>query len=263
MFNPNSLLLLLSELFSKVITAVITEVITPPVLTGIALIGGWLVGLLALAEWLYRRGVLPSEMSRKLVHIGTGQVVPLAWWFGIPGWVGIAAAIVAAAIAIISHWQAILPSVNGVGRKTWGTLFYAISIGVSMGWFFAIGQPHIAALGIGVMAWGDGFAAIVGQRWGRHPYQLWGMGKSWEGSLTMFAVSFLVCSFFLALGEPGQADLIANSNLQNLEEIASIAAIVALVAMTLEAFSKWGVDNLTVPIGCAIVALFLQNCWLV
>jgi phytol kinase len=161
-----------------------------------------------------------------------------------------AAAIVAAGIAIASRWLAILPSVNGIGRDSWGTLFYAISIGVSIGCFFAQDQPQLAAIGIGVMAWGDGLAAIVGQKFGRHRYRVWGMVKSWEGSLTMLVASFvvivLVLGFVSGFGWP----------------VWAIAAIVAPIATLLEAFSKWGIDNLTVPLGSAIVTLYLQNLWL-
>lgn len=235
---------------SDLLTLISRELFAPAVLSGIAIVGGWLTFLLGLAEWLYRSQHLPAELSRKLVHIGTGHVVLLAWWLDIPAWIGIAAAIVAAGIAIASRWLAILPSVNGIGRDSWGTLFYAISIGVSIGVFFAQGQPHLAAIGIGVMAWGDGLAAIVGQKFGRHRYHIWGMTKSWEGSLTMFMASFvvsvLVFSFVSGFGWP----------------VWAIAVIIAAIATILEAFSKWGIDNLTVPLGSAIVALYLQNLWL-
>ena len=235
---------------SDLLTWIARELLAPTVLPGIAIVGGWLALLLGLAEWLYRSQHLPAELSRKLVHIGTGHVVLLAWWLDIPAWVGIAAAIVAAAIAITSHWLAILPSVNSIGRESWGTLFYAISIGVSIGWFFAHNQPHLAAIGIGVMAWGDGLAAIIGQKFGQHRYSVWGMSKSWEGSLTMFVASFvvsvLVFGFVAGFLWPTWA----------------IAASVATIATALEAFSKWGIDNLTVPLGSAIVALYLQTLWL-
>jgi phytol kinase len=235
---------------SDLLTAMTQELFAPAVLSGIAVVGGWLALLLGLAEWLYRSQHLPGELSRKLVHIGTGHVVLLAWWLEIPAWIGMAAAIVAAGIAIASRWLAILPSVNGIGRDSWGTLFYAISIGVSIGCFFAQDQPQLAAIGIGVMAWGDGLAAIVGQKFGRHRYRVWGMVKSWEGSLTMLVASFvvivLVLGFVSGFGWP----------------VWAIAAIVAPIATLLEAFSKWGIDNLTVPLGSAIVTLYLQNLWL-
>ena len=40
------------------------------------------------------------------------------------------------------------------------------------------------------MAWGDGLAAIIGQRFGKHQYQIGTIKKSWEGSLAMTGAAF-------------------------------------------------------------------------
>jgi phytol kinase len=133
-----------------------------------------------------------------------------------------------------------------VGRKSLGTFFYAVSIGVLTAAFWQT-APYYAVIGILVMTWGDGFAALVGQRWGQHPYKLGGIQKSWEGSLTMFGVSYVVSSLVL-LGVQG-----------NLWQTWVIPLGIATAATALEAFSKLGIDNLTVPIGSAIVAFLLNR----
>ncbi|MGA1627205.1 MAG: diacylglycerol/polyprenol kinase family protein, partial [Prochlorothrix sp.] len=92
------------------------------------------------------------------------------------------------------------------------------------------------------MTWGDGLAALVGKRWGRHPYQVWGERKSWEGSGAMLGVSWLVGFFVLSgLGLSFGLKL-------------GITFLVALCATVLESFSKLGIDNLTVPLGSAALA---------
>lgn len=212
-------------------------------------VGLWLGSIVLFAEWLSRSGKAGSEVVRKVVHVGVGNVILLAWWLQIPAWVGIAASILASAIAFASYFVPILASVNSVGRQSWGTFFYAVSIGILIAWFWPIHQPQYAALGILVMTWGDGLAAIVGQRFGRHPYELWGIKKSWEGSLTMCLVSYLVSSAIL-LG------VLGNSWATWLIPIA-----IAPVATGLEAFSKFGVDNLTVPLGSAALGFGLYQ-WL-
>jgi phytol kinase len=213
----------------------------------ISLVGAWLGLILLIAEGLNRFTQTDPEISRKIVHIGTGNVILLAWWLEIPAWVGIAAAVLAGAIALISYFFPILPSVNSVGRQSWGTFFYAVSIGVLIAWFWPLQLPQYAALGILVMTWGDGLAATIGQRFGKHTYQVWGIKKSWEGSLTMFLVSFFVSNLIL-LAVQG-----------NIWQTWVFAAVVALVATTLEAFSKFGIDNLTVPLGSAAIAFFLNQ----
>lgn len=205
----------------------------------LAIAAGWLGLVGGIAEALYRTKLANPEVVRKVVHIGTGNVILLAWWLQIPMWVGVIASIFFSAIAFLSYRFPILPSINGVGRKSLGTFFYAVSIGILVAWFWSVRQPYHAAIGILVMTWGDGLAALVGQRFGRHPYKLWGMQKSWEGSLAMATISYLVSSLILlcVYGSVWQVWVIALG--------------VSLLATGLEAFSKYGIDNLTVPLGSA------------
>jgi phytol kinase len=217
---------------------------TLPLGVQVAIVLAWLGSVGLLAEWVYRRTVGGAELSRKVVHIGAGNVILLAWWLQVPQWLGITASVLFSAIAYLSYHVPILPSVNGVGRKSLGTFFYAISIGSLLALFWTQ-APQYTAIGILVMAWGDGFAALVGQRFGQHPYTLWGMQKSWEGSLTMAIVSFGV--ILLTLG----------SVQGNIWQIWLMAGVTAAIATGLEAFSKFGIDNLTVPIGSAIACFAL------
>lgn len=211
------------------------------------LVAAYLAIVFLVAEGLYRYSQTGSEIPRKVVHIGSGNVVLLAWWLHIPAWVGIWAAIVAAAIALLSYRLPILPGINGVGRKSLGTFFYAISFGVLIAGFFPQDRAEYAALGMLIMAWGDGMAALIGQRWGRHGYQLWGMKKSWEGSIAMLAISCAIsCSILLNVqGNSWQTWVVCLS--------------VAVLATVLEAFSKFGIDNLTVPLGTAALAFLLRQ----
>lgn len=213
----------------------------------VAVVLVWLTIVALLAEGVNRFTQSGSEMVRKVVHIGTGNVILIAWWLKIPMWVGVSASIAFSAIALLSYYVPILPSINSIGRKSLGTFFYAVSIGVLVAWFWKLNLPQFAALGVLVMTWGDGFAAIIGQRFGRHPYKLWNMQKSWEGSLAMGLISFVVSSSILLTTQG------------NFWQIWLISLIVAIAAATLEAFSKYGIDNLTVPIGSATIAYFLTQ----
>jgi len=213
----------------------------------VAIVGAWIGAVGLLAEGLHRYTSVGAEVVRKVVHIGVGNVILLAWWLQVPAWLGIGASVFFSAIAFLSYRLPILPSINGVGRKSLGTFFYAVSIGVLMAGFWSH-QPHFAVLGVLVMTWGDGLAALIGQRFGKHPYKLWEMQKSWEGSLTMALVSFAVSGLVLM-------------SVQGMNWTTGIIALtIALIATGLEAYSRYGVDNLTVPIGSA-VAGFLLN-WL-
>ena len=188
-----------------------------------------------------------SEYVRKVVHIGTGNIILLAWWMMIPAWAIVGAGVFFAGVTLLSYRFALLPSINNVGRKSYGTFFYAVSIAVLGGWFWTINRPEFAVLGILVMTWGDGMAGLIGKQFGRHGYEIWGMKKSWEGSVTMAVVSAVVCALVLS----------ATTSVSGIIVILSIG--VGISAALLEAFSKFGLDNLTVPIASAAIAYGLVN----
>ncbi len=216
----------------------------------IAIVLLWLGMVGGTAEWAYRHTDWGAELSRKIVHIGAGNVILLAWWLQIPQGIGIAASVVCSAIAFLSYYIPILPSVNGVGRKSLGTFFYAVSMGVLLALFW-LDAPQYAAIGILIMTWGDGLAAVVGQQFGKHPYTLWGMQKSWEGTLAMAVVSFGVVMAILG-GMEGNVGT-------TWVAVWLIAGGTAAIASGLEAFSKFGIDNLTVPIGSALTCFGLVH----
>jgi len=221
------------------------DTLLSPISLQIAIVALWIGLLLLVASLLNRFGNDNAEVVRKVVHIGTGNVILFAWWLHIPVFVGVGASILASIVTFLSYSFPILPGINSVGRKSLGTFFYAVSIGILVAWFWTINRPQYAALGILVMAWGDGLAALVGQRFGKHPYKIWENKKSWEGSGTMALVSLIVSGLiFLSVnGNNWQTWIVSLS--------------VALVATILEAFSVYGIDNLTVPLGSAALGFFL------
>ncbi len=210
------------------------------------LVLAWLLLVGGLSETARRWGYGP-EITRKIVHIGAGQVILLAWWLAVPAWLGVLASVVFGAVALLSYRLPLLPGINSVGRKSLGTFFYALSIGCSMIWFWPLHQPQYAAIGILTMTWGDGLAALVGQRFGAHPYQIWGEKKSVEGSVMMLLVSYAVVAGVLWAV---QGAVLATW---------VVAAIAAMIATILEAISKYGIDNLSVPLGTAAVCFWLQT----
>nr|WP_242035709.1 MULTISPECIES: diacylglycerol/polyprenol kinase family protein [unclassified Leptolyngbya] len=201
-----------------------------------------------LAEMVGQLGLADSEVVRKIVHIGIGNVILLAWWLQIPAWLGVSASLLFSGVTLLSYWLPILPGINSVGRQSLGTFFYTLSFASLIGLFWS-SLPHFAVLGILVMAWGDGLAALIGQTWGRHPYQIWGMKKSWEGTAAMFLISFMVAGTVL-------------SALPTQEPIWVVAGLVAIAATILESCSKFGVDNLTVPLGSGAIAFLLSQLFL-
>lgn len=211
----------------------------------VAIVGAWLGTVVLVAAAVGRYTAAESEIIRKIVHLGTGNAILLAWWLHIPAIAGIIASILASVVTLLSYKLPILPGINSVGRQSLGTFFYSLSIGLLIAWFWPMQQPQYAVLGVLVMTWGDGLAALMGQRFGKHPFKILGMQKSWEGCMTMALVSYIVSSLVL-LGAQG-----------NVWQTWSVPVVVALVATSLELFSKFGIDNLTVPLGSAAISFVL------
>ncbi|CEJ47258.1 SEC59/DGK1/VTE5 family protein [Chrysosporum ovalisporum Ak1311] len=223
----------------------------PPLWLKTTVVAVWVSFILFLAWVVYRFAKGEPEIVRKIVHIGTGNVIMLAWWLNVPASLGITASIVASGITLLSYRFPIFPGINSVGRRSFGTFFYAVSIGILVAWFWHIQQPQYAAIGIMVMAWGDGLAALIGQRFGKHKYKVLGAQKSWEGSLTMTLASYTITSLILLSVEG------------NIWPIWVVSLAIALTATCLEAISFLGIDNLTVPLGSAALAFFLIDTFLV
>ena len=66
-----------------------------------------------------------------------------------------------------------------------GLFFYALIWSVLL-FIFNGNSLWIVAMAIAALVYGDGFAALIGSKFGRIKYTIWGGEKSLEGSLAMF-----------------------------------------------------------------------------
>jgi phytol kinase len=205
----------------------------------------WL-GLVFLASEILRRFKQDPELVRKVVHIGTGNVLLIAWWLHIPTWLCVTAGVTFSAIALASHYKNILPMIHDVGRKTYGVFYYALSITILVV-FLWDSHPQYVVIGVMVMSWGDGMAALIGKRFGRHTFVHLGNKRSLEGSFAMFATSLM-----MIIGIFGLTHGIHTRDI-------GIAMPVAAIAALLEAYSPGGTDNISVPLSSAALSYVLQS----
>jgi phytol kinase len=225
-------------------------------LLGLAASYAYAIGLIALAEWLRRAVGVRRDWTRKLVHIGAGM-----WVFGV--------------LALFDTWQlGVLPFATFIAGNylfyryqlfdamdeaggTLGTVYFAVAMTLLFGLLWRPAGPTdrapYAVAGAMALTWGDALAALVGRRFGRRHYRLWGDQRSLEGSAAMFAASG--ATMFLALALlPGSALCPAATPLHPGRTL--LAALLGAGAATLaEAISPHGTDNLSVPLVAAGVAL--------
>ena len=178
------------------------------------------------------------ELSRKIVHIGTGAVVPLAWFFEIPFVVALPVAAVITVVTTINHQWRFIPAVEDVDRNSYGTIAYGIAITTLLLLFWPTRADAVSA-GVLVMALGDGLAGLIGRNVASPKWVLFGQNKSSVGTMTMAVVSGLV---LIGLARWSGADL-------------SLPAALGMVAMAtgLEQLSWRGLDNLSVPLSVGVL----------
>ena len=206
-------------------------------LLGVAAVAGWLALLALAALQVRQRWNGQREWSRKLVHIGTGVVVPIAWATGIDRLIAIPAAGLITLLAALNHRFRLLPAIEDVGRSSYGTIAYGASITLLLLQFWPQ-QPAAVAAGVLVMAVGDGLAGLLGPLVSSPCWLVWGQRKSVVGTGAMAAGSLamllLVRQLTISAGLPHP-------------ELPAMLAISA-TAVVLEQVAVGGLDNFTVPL---------------
>lgn len=185
-------------------------------------------GVIGISALLNKFGVLSDEGSRKLIHIGVGNWIIVAYfYFDNPFW----AVFPPFTFIIFNYISYRFNLIQAMERKEksrndLGTVYYAVSLFVVvLADFVLFDQVKLSVLPMLVMAYGDGFGAVIGSRFSsKKLYQ----NKTIFGSATMFVATVLI-SVILGFSMLG-------------------IIIISVVATVVELFSPRGFDNLTVPL---------------
>jgi dolichol kinase len=205
---------------------------------------GYVLIIIVISGKLDRFLNISQKTARKFLHIMIGNlpfIIPLFSLTIFPTFVAAPFIIVTFLATPYSPFTSITKKLKGLSVLTeeghqWGLVFYAIAY-TALAFLFG-GKPHIIAVGILPMAYGDAAASMVGEKYGKHKYKLVAE-KSLEGSVAMF----LTCLASLA------ASMLFFSYLYGFPFFSKSLAVLAASAVTtiVEGFSPMGFDNLTVP----------------
>jgi len=201
-----------------------------------------------------------GKSSRKLLHVLIGNLPLLIPFFTLNVFPSNFPFLVAAPFIVVtflaspySPIQKLSERFSGLTGITeeghhLGLVYYSISYTL-LALFFA-SKPYIIAAGILPMAYGDAFAAIIGEKYGKTRYRIF-TKKSLEGSAAMFLASFLSL----------EVSLLYFSALYSLPllGLSVVALCVALAVTLIEAVSPRGFDNITVPISGALIFLLVNG----
>ena len=177
-----------------------------------------------------------KEIVRKIIHIGIGPLIPIAKFLKIDQNSAFIFTGIVSLIVLINYTYKLFPTIEDVERKSYGTIFYCLSLLILI-WLFWDKDPYALIAGFFIMTFGDGLAGLVGKNFNSKNWIIFKQKKSLIGTTTMFFTSFIVvCSIGYA-----------QQNNFNLNYFA-----IAFLATILEQFSFLGIDNLIVPIASGL-----------
>jgi phytol kinase len=187
--------------------------------------------VLLVSEWGWRRGWLANELGRKFVHILVGSFVAFWPFFLTWGQIRFLSAAFLLVVIFTTYFK-VFHAIHSVQRPTYGEFFFAATVGLLA---CITVDKAVYAAAILQMSLADGFAALVGVRYGQgNKYYVLRHAKSMVGSFTFLGVSILILtgySVFSVQGLPAGAVLLGAS-----------------CAAALENFGVLGLDNLLVPL---------------
>jgi len=203
----------------------------------LALLGGLILGTYRLR--------LGAEASRKLVHIGMGSICLSFPWIFESAWPVDLLATLAIVSLVFLRWAkpAIGNVLHGVNRLSFGELLFPAAVAI----VFRLTNGDLTSYlpAIAILTFADSAGALIGKRFGKHPYYTKAGQKSVEGSLAVFVVSFLI-TFACQSGGDFSTTLL-------------ISIVVALVAMMAEGILGAGIDNFILPITVYALLFFLRD----
>jgi phytol kinase len=206
----------------------------------------YVISIIGLAEALRRRQGYDNEFTRKMIHIGVGMLSWLIVFLFDSPWPFVATCLFFIIFNYIDWRFGLLASMTTSNTGNLGTVYFpaAAAVATLVLWEY----PPLLVAALMPLTWGDGLAAVVGRRFGRRGYTIFGHQRTVEGSAAFFTFGFLFTwlAMWLIPGAPGLTPLSALLP----------AIVVVSTATVVEAFSINGLDNLTLT-GAAILLLYL------
>lgn len=215
---------------------------------------------LRLMDFAAHRGWVGSQLSRKIIHIGTGPLFVICWllFTDAPSSRYLAALVpssITAQFALVGLGVIKDPSaVEAMSRSgdrreiLRGPLYYGI-IFVAITLLYWLETPT-GIVALMLVCGGDGMADIIGRRYGERKLP-WNRKKSWMGSLWFFIGGWLLTMLILAVFvQVGAFSGPVNAYLVKV-------TIIALVVTLVESISPPDIDNLSIALTSLALGYFI------
>jgi len=207
---------------------------------GLIVVYGYVAFLLVLTE---KALATKPEISRKVLHIMVGNVAFLLPVFA-TRWV--MAFVAAAPFILLTFLMSPYTPIKSIRGRTsaaghsMGLVYYSITWTILAYLFFD--NMVVIAIGIFSMSYGDGFASLIGVKYGKEKYNIVGDEKSFVGTFAMFLFTFIMMLVAILYYQYVQGIPFAFSPV-SIGFLLLFSAVGAIV----EGFTPKGLDNLTVP----------------
>ncbi len=203
----------------------------------------YIFGIIGAAEGLRRWRGYGSGFTRKVIHIGVGMLSwALPFLFTEPT-LFIVACLGFMVINLLDWRYGLIKSMASSNRANLGTVYFPLAAAVVVYIFWDTPPLMVAALM--PLTWGDGLAPVVGKLYGRRQYRVHNSIRTIEGSIGFFIAGF----FFTWLALWVMPGLPIVTPLQAFAP----ALVIMLVTTLIEAFSIWGLDNLTITAAAILI----------
>lgn len=213
---------------------------------GIIVVYGYVAILLGVTEKVL---VKHPETSRKVLHIMVGNIAFLLPIFVTREMMTFVAAAPFIILTFLMSPYTPLKSIRGrtsSAGHSMGLVYYAITWTVLAYLFFD--QMIIIAIGIFAMSYGDGFASLIGIKFGKQKYNIVGDEKSYIGTFSMFLFTFITMIIGIIYYQ-----YVQTINFSFTPVSIGFLALFAAVGAIIEGFTPKGLDNLTVPFSIAVM----------
>jgi len=201
---------------------------------GVALVYIYVAVLLIITEKILDKH---PEASRKILHIMVGNIAFLLPIFQTKEMMAFVAAGPFILFTFLMSPYTPIKKIRGRTSSAghgMGLVYYSITWTILAYLFFD--NMVVIAIGILAMSYGDGFASIIGLKFGKKKYNVFGDKKSYIGSISMLVFTFIMT--IVALLYYGVSIT---------PHILLVLAFISLFAAIVEGLTPKGLDNFSVP----------------
>ena len=210
------------------------------------LLGGIGVLVIAISDVLRRLSSIPTEITRKIVHVTFGIIASSFPFLFSHVYSVFLLCLFFFILMLITKITGKSESIHNIDRRSLGVFAYPLA--VSFIFYLANRNWLYYVVPVLLLAVSDALAALAGRRYGMISYTMLNHIRTLEGSTAFFISSFIIILICILLSHETEN-----------ESAILVAILLALIITGIEAISILGLDNILIPImGYFFISKFMS-----